>query len=66
MNERWGFVADLGHHETGNDLLETTTYRFGPKLSNRVGTRVKTFGQFLVAVPASPFRVWTPQTAFQC
>lgn len=48
INEKWGFVADLGHHETGSDLLETTTYRFGPKLSNRVGTRVKTFGQFLV------------------
>jgi hypothetical protein len=48
MNEKWGFVADLGRHEPSNDLIRATTYRFGPRLSNRVGTRVKTFGQLLV------------------
>jgi hypothetical protein len=47
INERWGIVADVGVHEPSGIDLRTTTYRFGPKISQRYGERVTTFGQFL-------------------
>src|SRR5262245_11900681 len=47
LNERWGIVADVGVHEPISSGLRTTTYRFGPKLSHRVGNRVTTFAQVL-------------------
>ncbi len=47
VNEVWGVVADVGVHEPILGGLRTTTYRFGPKFSGRVGDRVTTFGQFL-------------------
>jgi hypothetical protein len=46
VNQRWSVVADVGIHET-SDGLETTTYRFGPKITHRMSPRWSAFGQFL-------------------
>ena len=45
-----GIVADLGAHRTGplfGSRIEVLTYRFGPKVSLRVGSRLTIFGQGL-------------------
>lgn len=47
INPRWGIVADAGIHEESGGGLETTTYRFGPKITKRIGPRWSAFGQFL-------------------
>jgi hypothetical protein len=47
--KRLAIVADVGIHVAGDDALseEWTTYRFGPRISYRHGSRITTFAHVL-------------------
>ena len=46
-NERWGIVADVDVHERISSDVRMITYRFGPIVSHRFGTRGTAFAKFL-------------------
>jgi hypothetical protein len=48
LNERWAIVGDVDLHEPSDNSFRTTTYRFGPRMTRRMGERVTTFTHFLV------------------
>jgi hypothetical protein len=47
VNDRWGIVADTAIHSRFDTDVEMVTYRFGPKITHRWGSRGSAFAQFL-------------------